>query len=370
MTLVDLDIRDREEGGWTVFARNRHLVRVWIQVRFDSLVGLEPSQALPYRDSVPPTERWVELFDLIPQPGARQIGFAVAWTAAPGDPRTAFHDDDYVYTFPFAHGTKHRVTQGHNGDFTHFGSNQYALDFDLDTGTPIHTARDGVVIEVKEDSSRGGLGAAYSQDGNYVLIAHDDGSFGNYVHLRLNGAEVEVGQRVEVGQLIGYSGATGRASGPHLHFDVRLPQESGEMISIPVRFRHVTGEVVTPEEGRYYYAVHPGGPEFPWEFGADIVLEDVADHREPFTDGDTVDLRLETLDGTYLLFARNALDTEVSMEISVNSRGLQGSRQFPATVEVPPQTEIFVALFRPAPGANSWNLGYGYRYRRPQPAAQ
>lgn len=52
-----------------------------------------------------------------------------------------------------------------------------------------------------------------------------DNTWAIYVHLKVNGVAVTEGQRVNVGDLIGYSGNTGNSTGPHLHFAVYKAQE-------------------------------------------------------------------------------------------------------------------------------------------------
>ena len=61
----------------------------------------------------------------------------------------AQHDDSYVYQLPYAPGSKFKVTQGYNGSFSHKGSNQYAIDWQMPEGTPVYAARGGVVVKVK-----------------------------------------------------------------------------------------------------------------------------------------------------------------------------------------------------------------------------
>lgn len=80
-------------------------------------------------------------------------------------------------------------------------------------GTPIHAAADGVVIIAR---GGGGWNGGY---GNYVVITHENGSQTLYSHMR--SVAVSPGQSVLSGQVIGYLGASGRATGPHLHFEVR-----------------------------------------------------------------------------------------------------------------------------------------------------
>jgi murein DD-endopeptidase MepM/ murein hydrolase activator NlpD len=82
------------------------------------------------------------------------------------------------------------------------------LDFGAATGTPIMAAGDGTV------AFAGGKGAY----GNYVQIRHDGSYATAYGHM--SRIAVRSGQRVRQGQVIGYVGATGRATGPHLHYEV------------------------------------------------------------------------------------------------------------------------------------------------------
>lgn len=87
------------------------------------------------------------------------------------------------------------------------------IDLGAARGTPVYAAADGVVIISR---SGGGWNGGY---GNYIVITHNNGSQTLYSHLR--GAVTSFGQMVSRGQLIGYVGATGLATGPHLHFEVR-----------------------------------------------------------------------------------------------------------------------------------------------------
>jgi len=88
-----------------------------------------------------------------------------------------------------------------------------AVDLGASRGTPIYAAADGVVIIARNN---GGWNGGY---GNYVVITHSNGSQTLYSHMR--STIVGFGQMVSQGQLIGYVGATGLATGPHLHFEVR-----------------------------------------------------------------------------------------------------------------------------------------------------
>lgn len=93
--------------------------------------------------------------------------------------------------------------------FTHAPSFHGGVDLKGAEGAPIYAARGGTVIGA---GARGGYGQA-------VEIAHDDGTRALYAHA--SALEVKAGQRVEAGALLGAVGQTGRATGPHLHFEVR-----------------------------------------------------------------------------------------------------------------------------------------------------
>lgn len=114
------------------------------------------------------------------------------------------------YRLPYPGGVTWRVVQGNNTTGTHQGYFAYAWDFRMPVGSPITAARGGVVSGVKQDSDEHGWGPAYADKNNYILIDHGDGTTGEYLHIPRDGARVRVGQRVEQGEMIGFSGFTGR----------------------------------------------------------------------------------------------------------------------------------------------------------------
>src|SRR3989344_4043304 len=91
---------------------------------------------------------------------------------------------------------------GHNG-----------VDFRASTGTRVMASKEGVVAVGNTDQSCNGV--SY---GKWVLIKHPNNLSTLYAHL--DTIKVSGGQQVETGQLVGYSGDTGYATGPHLHFGV------------------------------------------------------------------------------------------------------------------------------------------------------
>ena len=96
-----------------------------------------------------------------------------------------------------------------------------AIDIAASRGTPIKAAAGGVVI----------LARYYGLAGNTVFIDHGGGMTTLYFHM--DKIQVKVGQTVITGDQIGTVGNTGRSTGPHLHFEVRLKNPSSSGCSLP-----------------------------------------------------------------------------------------------------------------------------------------
>ena len=84
------------------------------------------------------------------------------------------------------------------------------IDYGCPEGTPILASADGTVIRT---------GYVASGYGQYVLIQHEDGSGTVYAHLKQ--IKVKDYATVSQGDVIGWSGSTGKSTGPHLHFEWR-----------------------------------------------------------------------------------------------------------------------------------------------------
>lgn len=97
---------------------------------------------------------------------------------------------------------------------THKPGNHSGIDIPAPAGTKIYAAKSGVVIHAAK-----GTGSSWSY-GNYVIVSHSDGTSTLYAHMSRIGCKQ--GQTVKQGDVIGYVGTTGRSTGNHLHFEVRV----------------------------------------------------------------------------------------------------------------------------------------------------
>jgi murein DD-endopeptidase MepM/ murein hydrolase activator NlpD len=88
------------------------------------------------------------------------------------------------------------------------------LDLAVASGTPVRAPADGVVEKA----------SWFSSYGNFIEIAHGGNMETRYGHL--SGYNVVEGQQVHKGDVIGYVGSTGRSTGPHLHYEVRIAGEA------------------------------------------------------------------------------------------------------------------------------------------------
>lgn len=94
--------------------------------------------------------------------------------------------------------------------FSGQGGFHTGVDISAGLGTPVHVAADGIVYSAEN----------YSGYGKLVVVDHGNRMQTWYAHL--SGYAVVPGQEIRKGEVLGYSGATGRVTSPHLHFEVRM----------------------------------------------------------------------------------------------------------------------------------------------------
>ena len=237
-----------KESSIEVHARNTNPYPVTIELEID-LTNLSSSKRLPLTMALAP-ESETKLTELNVKKRSERWGFSTTYKYYMGS-IFADHNDNYVYRLPYQLGTEHIIAQAYNGDFSHSGTLAYSIDFDMPEGTPIYSARSGIVVELEEGFSEGGSDKYFEDKANFVMVVHNDGTFAEYSHLKLNGVAVSVGQRIRTGQLLGYSGATGYTTGPHLHFHVKKAVKGGDFITIPVKFATQNGSITLKEKERY-----------------------------------------------------------------------------------------------------------------------
>jgi len=124
---------------------------------------------------------------------------------------------DAKYVLPYPVGREYTCSQGFSGQYSHYGSFRYAVDFAMPIGTLITAARSGRVVYIVESYSDNDRMEGHE---NVVIVMHDDTTYARYVHLTTNGALVAIGRTVAPGDTIGLSGNSGSSGAPHLHFDV------------------------------------------------------------------------------------------------------------------------------------------------------
>ncbi len=126
----------------------------------------------------------------------------------------------------FSYGRRHPIlkkVRAHTG-----------VDFAAPQGTPVTSTAEGTVIKMEWE---GGYG-------NCVIIAHTNHFTTLYGHLSKYAADLKVGDRVKQGQVVGYVGSTGLATGSHLHYTMYLNEKPID----PLRIRPASADPLTPAQ--------------------------------------------------------------------------------------------------------------------------
>ena len=123
-------------------------------------------------------------------------------------------ESGYLWPLPGGYNTISSLAGGRIHPVTGKPGNHAGIDIPAPSGTNIYAAKSGVVIHAAK-----GTGSSWSY-GNYVIVSHSDGTSTLYGHMSRIGCKQ--GQTVKQGDVIGYVGTTGRSTGNHLHFEVRV----------------------------------------------------------------------------------------------------------------------------------------------------
>lgn len=255
---IEFELR-RDGQRVTELARNRFAVPIvmhWSVVELDNLSASAPLSGvvmLPSAGKPNGQGGWIVLASYEIDDMNRAYHRQLQTHARFGDPDA--RPDRYAYRLPYRAGKTFSVLQGFHGTFSHRGSNEYAIDFDCPVATHVLAAREGIVVAANAAAQGSGTTPDYLEyrRTNFVLVLHDDGTLGEYMHLAPSGVRVAVGQRVERGDELALSGNTGFSSTPHLHFQVMTAATDGySALSFPFQLAVTPRRVETPVQGRAY----------------------------------------------------------------------------------------------------------------------
>ena len=255
-----VEIEMRRDGDRVIeIARNRYAVSIVMHWRFTELDNLDPAGPVTGTTVLPAAPRPnghgppVVLTTFSIQDMNRAFHRELRMHARFGDPNA--RPQPYAYRLPYRAGKTFSVLQGFHGTFSHRGSNEYAVDFDCPVATPVLAARPGLVVAAHTAAQGSGTTPEFLEyrRTNFVLVLHDDGTLGEYMHLAPSGVRVSVGQRVERGDELALSGNTGFSSTPHLHFQVMTAATDGiSALSFPFELAVSPRRVEAPVQGRAY----------------------------------------------------------------------------------------------------------------------
>lgn len=131
-----------------------------------------------------------------------------------------------------------RISSGYSLDRLHpilgYRRPHQGIDYAAPTGTPISTAADGVIADVGSNKSQG----------KYVRVKHSNGYETIYNHMSKYATISKKGAKVKQGQVIGYVGMTGYATGPHLDYRMKL---NGQFVN-PLKIKSLPADPIANNE--------------------------------------------------------------------------------------------------------------------------
>lgn len=198
----------------------------WLEPTVTELAKATTAAEFPASTRAAPTR---QVLESIPLAYATTSGVSVVsdWGAPPYPAPLALRPTDHFYfQRPLATDADAWLHPSYRYGNTHFGEEptHTGVDIVTDMWTPVLAAGDGVVVWTGYGLYRG-IEDETDPYGLAIAIEHEFGYEGEKmftVYGHLSASQVVRGQPVEVGQVIGKVGNTGEATGPHLHFEVRI----------------------------------------------------------------------------------------------------------------------------------------------------
>lgn len=169
------------------------------------------------------------------------------------------------YTFALPFWGEWKVTQSHNGKYTHQGDWRHAWDFEVTDeegltysgsgktredyyayNKPVIAPADGYVEEIVDDIEENEIGESDLEHnwGNTIILRHSDHLYSTLSHLKKESFKVAEGDTVKKGQVLANCGSSGRSPVPHLHFQIQgNPYIGSKTLDYPIShyIRHKDG---------------------------------------------------------------------------------------------------------------------------------
>jgi len=206
--------QETNQKGYTIYGSNKEFYPVSVTLEFD-LTNMKFSEESSKVFVIPARSDKFKFGELSVE-GPGKYKFNYKSKVAMGDVTLNNTDFSFEYELPFPKGQSFRICQGYNGSFSH--QNENALDFCMPVGTEVLTAREGIVVELIQNNTESCAMEECKKYNNYMTIMHADGTFAHYTHIKYNSAKFQLGDKVNSGNVIAYSGNVGYTNGPHLHF--------------------------------------------------------------------------------------------------------------------------------------------------------
>jgi murein DD-endopeptidase MepM/ murein hydrolase activator NlpD len=161
-------------------------------------------------------------------------------------------ETEQIYYLPFQEDFKSLCAQGNYGIISHQELEKAAVDFLMPVGTKVLASRGGEVVKVITSNKKRCPDTSACPN-NEIVVKHDDDTYARYVHLKYDeNPQVKVGQSVERGQLLAYSGNVGNSALPHVHFEVYYFDENGKQQFLITRFVEARSNKGIPQANFFY----------------------------------------------------------------------------------------------------------------------